>query len=128
MLYLYKGGRITLIKSTLSNLPPYLMSLFPFPTSVANCIEKLQCDFLWGRQGEEFKYHQVSWSKICMLISKGGELGIRNLPRFNHALLGKWIQFYRLERKAWWRVMVDSKYESSWRWWCSSEPVLEGPH
>ena len=40
-LYLSKGGRVTLIKSTLSNLPIYFLSLFPIPTSVANQIEKL---------------------------------------------------------------------------------------
>jgi hypothetical protein len=34
-LYLSKGGRLTLIKSTLSNLPTYYMSLFPVPMSVA---------------------------------------------------------------------------------------------
>ena len=40
-LYLSKGGRVTLIKSTLSNLPTYFLSLFPIPTAVANRIEKL---------------------------------------------------------------------------------------
>jgi len=40
-MYLSKGGRVTLIKSTLSNLPTYFMSLFPLPTGVANHIEKL---------------------------------------------------------------------------------------
>jgi hypothetical protein len=50
MLYLSKGGKITLIKSTLSNLPSYFMPLFPFPTNVANRIEKFQCDFYgWFR-------------------------------------------------------------------------------
>ena len=39
--YLSKGGRVTLIKSTLSNLPTYFLSLFPIPASVANRIEKL---------------------------------------------------------------------------------------
>ena len=34
------------------------------------------------------KHHLESWSKVCMLISKGG-LGIRNLFKFNQALLGK---------------------------------------
>jgi len=48
MLYLSKGGRVTLIKSTLSNLPTYFSSLFPIPVRVANRIEKLQRDFLWG--------------------------------------------------------------------------------
>jgi hypothetical protein len=45
-LYLSKGGRVTLIKSTLSNLPTYYLSLFPVPVSVANRIEKIQRDFL----------------------------------------------------------------------------------
>ena len=35
-LYLSKGGRVTLIKSTLSNLPTYFLSLFPIPVAVAN--------------------------------------------------------------------------------------------
>ena len=38
---LSKEGRLTLIKSTLSNLPTYLLSLFPIPSSVANKSEKL---------------------------------------------------------------------------------------
>ena len=46
-LYLSKGGRIALIKSTLSNLPTYLMSLLPIPASVAKRIESIQCGFLW---------------------------------------------------------------------------------
>ena len=45
-LYLSKGGRVTLIKSTLSNLPTYFLSLFPIPASVANRIARLQRDFL----------------------------------------------------------------------------------
>ena len=35
-LYLSKGGRVTLIKRTLSNLPTYFLSLFPIPVDVAN--------------------------------------------------------------------------------------------
>ena len=45
-LYLSKGGRLTLIKSTLSNLPTYLLSLFPIPADIAYCIEQLQRNFL----------------------------------------------------------------------------------
>ena len=35
-LYLSKRGRLTLIKSTLSNIPTYFLSLFPISTAVAN--------------------------------------------------------------------------------------------
>ena len=35
-LYLSKGGRVTLIKRTLSNLPTYFLSLFPIPASMVN--------------------------------------------------------------------------------------------
>jgi len=45
-LYLSKGGRVTLIKNTLSNLPTYFLSLFFILVHEANRIENLQRDFL----------------------------------------------------------------------------------
>ena len=51
-LYLSKGGRLTLLKSTLSSLPTYFLSLFTIPSHVANKIEKIQRDFLWGDSEE----------------------------------------------------------------------------
>ena len=44
-----KGGGQTLIRSTLSNLPIYIMSLFRLPKGVKNRLEKIQRDFLWGK-------------------------------------------------------------------------------
>ena len=44
-LYLSKGGRVTLIKRTLLNLPTYFHSLFPIPAYVAYRIAKLQRNF-----------------------------------------------------------------------------------
>jgi hypothetical protein len=41
-IYLSKGGRLTLIKSTLSSLPTYFLSLFPLPSSIAKRMEKIQ--------------------------------------------------------------------------------------
>jgi hypothetical protein len=89
-------GRVILIKRTLSNLPTYLLSLFPSPASVANRIKKLQRGFLWGGIGEEFKYHLVSWVKVCFPISEGG-LNIQNLRMFNRVLLGKWLWCYGID-------------------------------
>jgi hypothetical protein len=38
---------------------------------------------------------------------------------FNRALLGKWLWRYGIERDAWWRVVVDSKYGNFWGGRCS---------
>ncbi|RVW16173.1 hypothetical protein CK203_074347 [Vitis vinifera] len=40
--------RTTLIRSTLSNLPIYLMSLLRLPSSIRRRLEQIQRDFLWG--------------------------------------------------------------------------------
>ena len=73
-LYLSKKGKVTLIKSTLSNLPTYFLSLLPIPVKVANRMEKLQRDFLWSGIDAP-KVPLVEWPKVCMLAQKGG-LGI----------------------------------------------------
>jgi hypothetical protein len=124
-MYLSKGGWIALIKSTLSNLPTYLLLIFPIPVAVAKHIEKIQCSFLWGGVGEEFKFHLVNWPKVCSPIREGG-LGIRNLRCFNRALLGKWLWRYASEPEACWRKVVEAKYGSESRGWRSH--VRAGPH
>ena len=89
-LYLSKGGRLTLLKSTLSSLPTYYLSLFTTPKAVAYRLECIQRNFLWGSSVECFKYPLVAWEKVCLPRESGG-LGIRTLASFNQALLGKWL-------------------------------------
>ena len=108
-MHLSKGGRVTLIKSTLSSLPTYYLSLFPIPMSIASRIEKLQRDFLWGGFEDERKLHLVNWKKACLPLQSGG-LGIRNMAIFNKALLGKWLWRYSTESTSLWRQVIDSKY------------------
>jgi hypothetical protein len=119
-LCLSKGGRVTLIKSTLSNLLTYYLSLFPVPVSVANRIEKIQRDFLWGGMGDEPKMHLVNWDQVCRPIRAGG-LGIRNVLKFNKALFGKWLWRYATESEALWYKIIKEKYEEQDGGWVSKE-------
>ena len=95
--YISKGGCITLIKSTLASLPIYNISLFRMPKSVANKLEKLQRDFLWGGESSERKVHLINWEVVCTQKEKGG-LGIQKIDPLNKALLGKWLWRFSVEK------------------------------
>jgi hypothetical protein len=75
-MYLSKGGCVTLIKSTLSSLPTYFLSLFPIPVSVALRIVKIQRDFLWGDTGEGKKFHLIIWNQPCQPLKSALGSGI----------------------------------------------------
>jgi hypothetical protein len=75
------------LKSTLSNIPTCFLSLLHILAGVATHLEKLQQDFLWSGLGESQKMHLVNWAQIRAPIQSGG-LVVKNLPRFNQALLG----------------------------------------
>ena len=64
-MYLSKRGKVTLIKSSLSSLPTYFLSLLPLSGKMAKRMEKLQRDFLWNGIGGEPKIHSVNWAKVC---------------------------------------------------------------
>ena len=64
----------------------------------------------------------MEWAKVCMPVQKGG-LGIRQLRRFNSALLGKWLWRHEMERDALWRKVIEAKYGDEGGGWCT-KPVL----
>ena len=113
LLYLSKGGRVTLIKSTLSNLATYFLSLSPILATVANRIEKFQRNFLWGGLGDEPKFHLVQWANACTPLSLGGSR-IRKVRLFTETLLRKWIWTFGIESCALWRQVIDVKYGCVW--------------
>ena len=108
-LHLSKGGRLALLKNTLSSLPTYYLSLFRIPVSVANRLEKIQRNFLWGGKEEGTNFHLVNWDTVCSPIKYGG-LGVRKLNVFNKALLGKWLWRFGREEESLWRRAIVSKY------------------
>ena len=73
-----------------NNLPIYLLSVFKIPQKVARRLVALQRNFLWGGDKDYKKISGVKWEVICLPKAEGG-LGIKEISKFNEALLDKWI-------------------------------------
>ncbi|WJZ83602.1 hypothetical protein VitviT2T_003270 [Vitis vinifera] len=118
--YISKGGRITLIKSTLASIPIYLLSLIRIPKAVAKRIERIQRDFLWGGGCLEGKAHLINWKVVCSPKEEGG-LGIRKIDLLNKALLGKWVWRYAYEKDNLWKTVIGVKYGQEGCGWKTKE-------
>ncbi|RVW56027.1 putative ribonuclease H protein [Vitis vinifera] len=114
--FISKGGRLTLIRSTLASMPTYLMSLLRMPRVVKLRLEKIQRDFLWGGGALEKRPHLAKWAVVCTHKKMGG-LGIRNLSILNRALLCKWSWRYAVERDSYWKLIISTKYGVERRGW-----------
>ena len=118
--YISKGGRLTLIRSTLSSLPIYFLSLFRMSKLVCSRLEKIQRDFLWGGGNLERKPHLVNWKTVCLEKSRGG-LGVRGLSKMNKALLCKWCWRFANERDTLWRLVIRIKFGEKDGGWYTSD-------
>ncbi|CAN1778684.1 Putative ribonuclease H protein At1g65750 [Linum perenne] len=94
------GGRVTLLKSVLSGLPIYFMSLFKAPSQVIKENREYTEAFLWASELQKNKLHWIAWEVVKAPRSKGG-LGFQDLKSLNTALLGKWAWRFAVERNAW---------------------------
>jgi len=63
--FLSLAGRICLIKSVLTFIPLFYLSLLKMPSVVANELVRIQRIFLWGWGVEGRKITWASWSKVC---------------------------------------------------------------
>ncbi|KAK0598705.1 hypothetical protein LWI29_037213 [Acer saccharum] len=107
--FLSKSGRVVLIKSVLSSIPMYYMSIFKMPVSVANKIERIQRSFLWGDEAVKRKVHAVNWDTVCKSKLHGG-LGIGRMAVKNKALIAKWVWRFSKEDSSLWRRVIIARY------------------
>ncbi|GLU18032.1 hypothetical protein SLE2022_343540 [Rubroshorea leprosula] len=114
--FLSMGGRITLINSVLSSLPVFLMSAYLIPKGILLSIDKIRRRFLWGGGAEERKINWVSWGEVCKSKDKGG-LGVRDLRKFNLALMGKWWGRLAKGDEGLWMKIISAKYLKVGKHW-----------
>ncbi|KAF9609915.1 hypothetical protein IFM89_019008 [Coptis chinensis] len=76
-------GRCVLIKSVLSSIPVYNMSIYKWPSSII-----IDCEILWTGDPFKAKKTTVAWDKSCKPSSEGG-LGLQRMKELNLALLMK---------------------------------------
>lgn len=76
--HLFMGGCLTLIKSLLSSIPIYPLSVRLFSVHVWNTLHDIMSNLLWGGSEDKRKLHLVDWASTTRACSKGG-LGVPDL-------------------------------------------------
>jgi hypothetical protein len=102
------GGRLTLLNSCLSNVPLYMLSIYPIPKSVIKKVDSLRRRLLWQGGHVAKKIHLVDWMSVCSPKNQGG-LGVLNLEFMSDSLLTKWL--WNIENSnGLWQKIIASKY------------------
>ena len=107
--FLSMAGRICVIKSVLTVVPLYYLSLFRAPNSVCKSITIIQRRFLWGWGKDTKPISSVSWENMCKAKEEGG-LGLTDIRNFNYALLAKWRWRWLSDEGGKWKELLESKY------------------
>ncbi|XP_058092657.1 uncharacterized protein LOC131239116 [Magnolia sinica] len=95
--YFFLGGRPTLIKAALTNLPLYFMSLFECPAPVLKSIDKIRRDFLWFGKENQKKFHLLFVRIFARISLSVG--AFRRRP---------------LVFSSWYGLMLDKKRSTVW--------------
>ncbi|GJU71953.1 RNA-directed DNA polymerase, eukaryota, reverse transcriptase zinc-binding domain protein, partial [Tanacetum coccineum] len=106
------GGRLSLIKAVLGNLPTYFMSIYLMPVSIRSNLELMRSKFFRGADQNENKMSWVKWTK-CLSSKQMGGLGIGSIYGLNIGLPFKWIWRFLIQPLALWSRVIRSIYGQS---------------
>ncbi|KAM0918372.1 hypothetical protein ACQ4PT_008930 [Festuca glaucescens] len=99
------GGRLELVRATLSAIPIFSMMSLDIPAKTLSAIEKIIRGFLWkGRKDVKGGHCLVAWNKVCAPKDWGG-LGIPNLRLMNIALRARWLWLHRVDDSKPWKEL-----------------------
>lgn len=91
--FLTYPGRELLVKTVLTAMPTYFLTVFKFPRWAISRVDRFRRSFLWkGKDPQRVRGGQclVKWEK-CTRPRKLGGLGIKDLDKFGRALRLRWL-------------------------------------
>lgn len=87
------AGRRELVRSVLSSLPVYLLTVIKPPKNLIQELDKLRRIFLWAGDKELTGGKcKVAWIRVCKPTIYGG-LSIIELDKFSRALRLRWLWY-----------------------------------
>ncbi|GKC30738.1 RNA-directed DNA polymerase, eukaryota [Tanacetum coccineum] len=104
---LSSGGRLTLIKSVLTVIPLYHMSIFKVPICVLNNMESIRRNFFNGVEGSDRKLTWIAWKNVLASKEKGG-LRVSSYFALNRALLFKWVWHFISQDSSLWSKFIKA--------------------
>ncbi|GJT01054.1 RNA-directed DNA polymerase, eukaryota [Tanacetum coccineum] len=104
------GGRLTLLKSVLSSIPLYHMSIYKAPLGVLNKLEVIRRNFFNGHDGSIRKATWFNWDK-ALASKKNGGLGVQFFAQ-NRALLFKWVWRFYTDKSSLWSSFIKAMHGS----------------
>ncbi|CAI8598593.1 unnamed protein product [Vicia faba] len=120
-IFLSIGGRVTLLNTVLSNLPIYQLSFYKISVKTVQEITAIQRKFMWQGVADKEGVVWISWDTICK-SRDDGSLGVKDVVKFNLALLSKWIwRFLREKGTIWEGLMQERDEDLNKRLWLHDE-------
>nr|GEY88882.1 putative RNA-directed DNA polymerase, eukaryota, reverse transcriptase zinc-binding domain protein [Tanacetum cinerariifolium] len=117
------GGRLSLIKAVLGNLPTYFMSIYLMPSSVLSNLEAMRSKFFRGANPSERKMSWIKWERCVSSKEKCG-LGIGSIFGLNMGLLFKWIWRILTRPSDIWAKLGNGVSISFWEdIWCGNSSL-----
>ncbi|GJZ08377.1 RNA-directed DNA polymerase, eukaryota, reverse transcriptase zinc-binding domain protein [Tanacetum coccineum] len=103
-------GRLTLLKSVLSFILLYYMSLFKAPSGTLNALEAIRCNFFNGMERSEQKIAWISWDKILASKKYGGSSLWSRFIKVVHGVKGAIDNHVSTNRNSIWLNIVRDIY------------------
>jgi hypothetical protein len=88
--FLSLGGRLTLMNICLTNVPLYMLSIYPAPKTVIRKINIYRKRLLWQGGQNSRKIHLANRGTICCPKIQRGQ-GVLDLKGMDDAMMSKWL-------------------------------------